>query len=59
MGMKHRTKGRPRGTKRIIFSQDKRIYYTEDHSPGLRQMLSDGVISEAESQQISDILGAV
>ena len=25
----------------------------------LRQMLSDGVISEAESQQISDILGAV
>lgn len=25
------TKGRPRGAKRIIFSEDKRFYYTSDH----------------------------
>ena len=32
------TKGRPRGAKRIIFSADKRIYYTEDHYQTFRKL---------------------
>lgn len=32
------TKGRPRGAKRIVFSADKRIYYTEDHYQTFRKL---------------------
>ena len=32
------TRGRPRGAKRLVFTRDRRIYYTEDHYNTFREL---------------------